>query len=170
MADDSNESKPRLLQLNDNNYEAWESRLQDVFYGKGLYSIYEASLTGPAEGEDDEENEGDARENARENARVSQPKRASAWTMVKCSLPPGIEEKVRHIPRGEVEELLRQIRAQYYKVNAYTKNMLKKKLHHAKLEDHADLGIRAYNRFLHRPPSLCDKEIAQSGLHCARRG
>ena len=47
--------------------------------------------------------------------------------------------KVDDVKQGNVEDLLRAIRTQYYKATLHTKHRLKSMLEKAQLEDHADL-------------------------------
>ena len=70
MTSDAN--KPKLLQLTDN-YEAWESRLEDVFYGKSWDKMYEASKPLVKQGQENdseqEEEEVNERANVNDKAR-----------------------------------------------------------------------------------------------------
>ena len=56
------------------------------------------------------------------------------------SLDDSMTAKVDDVKQGHVEDLLRAVRAQYYKATLHTKHRLKSELEKAQLEDHADLS------------------------------
>ena len=113
----------KLMTLSNDNYDAWDRRLQDIFYALDWLPMHAESLQDEARAD---------------NTPASH--RRKAWGLVKCSLDEDMAAKVDDVQLGEVESLLRRIRKQYYKDTIQVKSKLRRKLENAKLEDHADLG------------------------------
>jgi hypothetical protein len=74
-----------------------------------------------------------------------------------ASLNDDLTAKVDDVPLGDVEQLLREVRKQFYKTTVQSKSKLKKQLQKAQLEDHADLGA-----YIAHVNSLC-KRLAGLG-------
>ena len=66
--------------------------------------------------------------------------RRAAWGLIKLSLNDDVAAKVDGVNRGEVEELIRAVTAQYYKATVQTKQAIRRRLEKAALSDFHDLG------------------------------
>jgi hypothetical protein len=116
--------EPTLAKLT-NNFDIWEIRVEDIFYAQRWDAMYTASNT-PDQRVPDEE--------------LPRHARRRAWGVLKASLDDDITSKVKNVRLGDVEDLLRSVRKQFYKATVQSKTKLRKKLMKAQLEDHKDLG------------------------------
>ena len=141
--------EPTLPQLKDNNFDAWERKVKHIFYAQRWETMFEASKT-PAE------------RAAPEN--LPRLARRRAWGVIMTSLNDDLTAKVDDVMLGEVEQLLREVRKQLYKATVQSKSKLKKQLHKAQLEDHADLGA-----YIAHVNTLC-KRLAGLGSRVTQEG
>ena len=117
---------PKLPQLQGDNYDAWERKVKHTFYAPKCLPLYEASKIGKGEA----------------GARVggfSESLRQKAWGVVLGSLDDDMTAKIDKVKLGEVEELLRELEAQFYRNTMQTKTMLMEQLLSTKLDQHPDL-------------------------------
>ena len=106
-----------------------------------------------------------SREDPPARSGISDTKRRIAWGVITQSIEPQLRAKIR-VHRGEVEELLRGIRHQYFKHSASTRALLKDKLREAKQDKHDDTST--YIMFVYQTAmrlgtlghTLTDEDIA----------
>ena len=122
----SDSSSIKLLILTEN-FDLWDKRVADVFFGKGWLAVIAAA------------------KNADVKAVASlqdfpDKYRGKAWSMVKCSLCSSVvAKKVATVKAGDVENLLRKVRAIFYRTSVKTRSRLKKQLASIKLEHYKTL-------------------------------
>ena len=142
------------LQLNDSvSFEAWEERIKDFLYAKSGEAMFEAS----------HDPDPDAR--AANSRTFTDAVRRECWFAVKASLSETITKKVKHIPAGEVEQLLRAIRAGYYRNSVHTKYSLMANLQKIKLDQFQDLpSYIAELKHIQRRFLACDYKLQEDDL------
>merc|ERR1712127_429544 len=66
--------------------------------------------------------------------------RRAIWGTITSSLSKKMMNKVRNVTLGEVEELLRKIKNEFYRSTVVSKSKLKDQLHSLQLENYTDLS------------------------------
>ena len=99
-------------------------------------------------------------------SQLGDAKRKIVWGKIINSLQPDMRTKMRPIALGEVEELLRSIRSEFFKDSASTRHRLKEKIRSSKLEDFPDVSqyIMSMLQTAHRlktiGSALTDEDVA----------
>ena len=94
----------KLQTLTCDNYDAWERRLNAIFYAMDWMDMYKVG-----------------QESGNKRAKATDANRRQAWGLVYCSLEDEMTAKVDDVDPGEVEGLLRAVRGQFYKSTIQTK-------------------------------------------------
>ena len=116
--------RAKILPLTEDNFDAWELSLRNVFYANDWNAIIEAV---------------DDSDTAR--AKVIPEMRKIAWGCVTASLLYDLGSLTVHVSLGEVEKLIRTIFAFHFRNSASSRGSLKDKLHSLKLEDYKSFEI-----------------------------
>ena len=111
-------TKPLTLPTLLENFDEWELALKHLFYAAGWIKMYEASFDADPDPEATAED------------------RQIAWGVITQSLPMDRLKRVDSVTLGQVEDLIKEIRQQFYRETAGTKNNLKGKMLNAQLENH----------------------------------
>ena len=120
--------KPKLLELDDD-YDSWEQSLKNALYAMDCLPLYNASLKPTADA------------GATVSDTVVPPiLRRIIWGTINSSLSKKMMNKVRNVTLGEVEELLRKIKNEFYRSTVVSKSKLKDQLHSLQLESYSDLS------------------------------
>jgi hypothetical protein len=120
--------RPKLLELNDD-YDCWEQSLKNTLYAMDSLPLYNASLkpaTDPGGTVSD--------------TVVPPLLRRIIWGTINQSLSKKMMNKVRGVSLGEVEDLLRKIKNEFYRSTVVSKSKLKDQLHSLQLENYTDLS------------------------------
>ena len=127
MGDDNKTAKVSGDRFDGTNWLSWIDRVQDYLYGKNALEIFEQSLIDPTDDDD-------------AKANITPTIRTNTYFAIKASMGDEVAKKQSSIkPRGETEALLRALKHKYAKNTVNARSKLKKQLHSARLEDHADL-------------------------------
>ena len=120
--------RPKLLELDDD-YDSWEQSLKNTLYAMDCLPLYNASLLPTAAA------------GATVSDTVVPPYlRRIIWGTINASLSKKMMNKVRSVTLGEVEELLRKIKNEFYRSTVVSKSKLKDQLHSLQLENYTDLS------------------------------
>ena len=121
-----------LMTLTKTNFDAWEQAVDNVFYAEGWSALFDASNV-------PQNAAGNAPGARVDDANLPDRSRQLAWGTITSSLEASMLMTVSRVRRGEVEALLRELRALTYRNSAATRSSLKSQLLSAQLDSHADL-------------------------------
>ena len=111
-----------LDKLGRENFDAWERQLKHALWAADCYAYFEAK------GDD-----------AQEVKSIPEELQRLIWGGITKSLDAHMTAKIDNVKMGNVVELLKTIRKQYYRETVATKSQLRERLHNIQLSDFKDI-------------------------------
>ena len=147
--------RAKILPMTEDNFDAWELSLRNVFYANDWNALIEAV---------------DDSDKAR--AKVIPELRKIAWGCVTASLSYDLGSLTAHIPLGEVGKLIRTIFEFHFRNSASSRGGLKDKLHGLKLKDYKtfELYVSSLKSLLRRLRSVGYVVDEEDKIHYLLKG